>query len=198
MSDLRPFQPRAAHLILACVLATLAFTVADLATKAWALEELSRERVGEPPALCENQGFQRIRSSPIVLVDGYLELQYAENCGAAFGILSDASPGARATIFGVAALGAILVLFWMFASGRGGKFFAYSVPLIVSGAIGNLHDRFQYGYVVDFIRAHWQDAAEWPTFNIADATITIGIVLMLIDGFIDGARARAAGEQPAP
>ena len=57
------------------------------------------------------------------------------------------------------------------------------VPLIVAGAIGNLVDRVRFGYVVDFIRFHLNDQWAYPTFNVADAWITIGDVLILIDGF---------------
>ena len=62
-------------------------------------------------------------------------------------------------------------------------------------------DRLRLGYVVDFIRFHWRRevpflGSEWPTFNIADVTITLGVILLLIDGWIEGreekARERAA------
>jgi signal peptidase II len=55
--------------------------------------------------------------------------------------------------------------------------------LIASGALGNLIDRFRLGYVVDFIRFHLRDAFVWPTFNIADSTITVGVLLLVIEGF---------------
>jgi signal peptidase II len=52
----------------------------------------------------------------------------------------------------------------------------------VSGAVGNLFDRVRHGYVVDFIRFHVHDKFEWPTFNVADITIVIGVGLLLLDG----------------
>ena len=128
-----------------------------------------------------------------VLVDGYLMFRYAENCGAAFGLLRDAPPIARKIVFGIAALAASIVLFLMFVRGRGQQLFAYSVPLIVSGALGNLIDRVRYGYVVDFIRFHLQDGLEWPTFNIADCGITVGVILLVLDGFREG---RAEAKEP--
>jgi signal peptidase II len=166
------------------VAATLALVAADLGSKAWASANLSAERVGEPPPVCEGAGMQRIRTEPVVLIEGYLELSYAENCGAAFGLLRDAPDLLRRAIFGTAALAAAVVLFVMFVQGRGGRFFAWSVPLIVSGAVGNLVDRIRYGYVVDFIRFHLQDRWEYPTFNVADITITVGVALLIIDGFL--------------
>jgi signal peptidase II len=140
-------------------------------------------------------------TDPIVLVDGYFELRYAENCGAAFGLLRDAPPWVRKAIFGGAAILAVVALFWMFITGRGGPLFAASVPFIVSGAIGNLYDRVFFGYVVDFLRFHWETAWSYPTFNVADIAITIGVGLYLIDSLRD-ARAQSAesassSEKPA-
>ena len=57
------------------------------------------------------------------------------------------------------------------------------IAFIASGALGNLVDRVQHVYVVDFIRFHIHDVFEWPTFNVADSTITVGVILLLIDGF---------------
>jgi signal peptidase II len=174
-----------------CAAVTLALLAADLLTKSWAEGDLSTERFGDPPPVCEPDEFgrvtmQRVRTEPLVLVDGYLEFRYAENCGAAFGLLRDAPPIARKVVFGIAAAAASIVLFVMFARGRGQLLFAASVPLIISGALGNLVDRVRYGYVVDFIRFHLQDGWEWPTFNIADCGITVGVILLVLDGFREG------------
>lgn len=172
---------------LAFMLVSLAvYTAADLVSKEWALDNLSRERLGKQPAVCQpdDHGFvrmQRVPTEPKVVIDGYFVFHYAENCGAAFGILRTAPAWMRAGIFGLAALGACVVLTMMFMRGTGGPLFAAAVPLILSGAIGNLSDRFRHGFVVDFIQVdpRW---FEYPTFNVADITITIGVVLLLIDG----------------
>ncbi|MEY4575821.1 MAG: hypothetical protein RL701_524, partial [Pseudomonadota bacterium] len=89
----------------------------------------------------------------------------------------------RLAIFAPAAAAAVLGLLWLYFTGYGGALFGVSVPLIASGALGNLVDRFRFGYVVDFIRFHLQESFVWPTFNIADATITVGVALVLIEGF---------------
>ena len=162
--------------------------VADLGTKEWALDALSTPRTGDLPPLCTADGhgmraMQRLRSDVVVLVGEYLELRYAENCGAAFGFLRTQSQLVRTALFGFAAIAASVVLCWMFVRGRGGPLFAWSVPLVVSGAVGNLVDRVRHGFVVDFIRFHLGDGWEWPTFNVADAAITVGVALLVIDGF---------------
>ncbi len=183
--------PRSRQVILGCLALTAILTAADLGSKQWALSELSRERVGESPPVCEKNelGYvtrQRISTQPKTLIDGALELRYAENCGAAFGMLREAPKVVRKGVFFVAAIAAIGALIFMFVTGRGGKWFAWSVPFIVSGAIGNLVDRVNLGYVVDFIRVYWDPwSFEWPTFNIADSTITVGVVFLLLDGFLD-------------
>ena len=74
---------------------------------------------------------------------------------------------------------------WLYWTGYGGTLFAVSVPLIASGALGNLVDRFRLGYVVDFIRFHVREAFVWPTFNVADITITVGVALLLCLTYVD-------------
>lgn len=194
-----PLTPRAPKLIAICLVAAAALIAADLASKAWAYEELSAERIGEAPPVCQPDeagyiGFQRARSEPVVVVEDFAELRYAENCGAAFGLLRDANPLVRHSVFGLAAIGAILALGWMFVTGRGGPAVAASVPFIISGAVGNLHDRMVYGYVVDFIRVYGTydgEIIEWPTFNVADIAITVGVALLLIDAVQDFKRQKA-------
>ncbi|MEM9863296.1 MAG: signal peptidase II [Myxococcota bacterium] len=196
------FTPRAKGLFALCLVATVALTAFDLWTKDWALANLSADPIGEPPAVCEadERGYtyaQRSATEPMTVVEGNLELRYAENCGAAFGMLRSAPSWVRHGVFGLAAVAATIALLWMFYAGRGGVPFAWAVPFIVSGAIGNLADRVRLGYVVDFIRFYWQDplpllGTQWPTFNVADITISIGVGLLLIDGFLEGRREKAA------
>ena len=172
------------------MVATALLTVADLWSKHWAQAELSRERATPSHGVCEPdpQGYysmQRVRSRSVVLVDGYLEFRYAENCGAAFGMLNESPKWIRIAVFMSAGAVAVGALLFMFIAGTGGKLFAWSVPLIVSGALGNLVDRVRLGYVVDFIRFHLQEGWEWPTFNVADSTITVGVALLLLDGLLN-------------
>lgn len=197
-----PTARRSLRAITLCLVAVVGLTALDLWSKAWALEALSSERPGGAPPVCEPTElghilYQRRRGDAVVLVPGYLELRYAENCGAAFGLMREAEGWVRRTVFGLAAAVASIALLWMFVRGRGGPMFAWSVPFIVSGAVGNLADRARLGYVVDFIRFHIQESWEWPTFNVADAAITVGVVLLLLDGLREGRREKAESN-PAP
>jgi signal peptidase II len=64
-----------------------------------------------------------------------------------------------------------------------------ALSLILAGAIGNVIDRIEHGYVVDFIHVHWGNAY-FPAFNIADAALT---ALMIFDAFLEWRRERAGG-----
>jgi len=187
--------PRSRKALVLCLAAMAVLTTMDLGTKHWALGRLSQASpVGSDP-VCEPDEYgriqpQRAQRPPVVLIDGFLEFRYAENCGAAFGFMRDMPTLVRKGVFYVAAVGAVLLLSWMFIAGRGGALFTISVPLIVAGAIGNFVDRARFGYVVDFVRFHIHDRWAYPTFNVADAWITIGVALILIEGFADGRRER--------
>lgn len=162
------------------------FTWLDLWTKDVAQAALSREPLAPAGDVCvpDDEGrvfMQRVQTVPTVLVPGYLELRYAENCGAAFGVLDRGPAWLRLALFAPAALAATVGLMWLFVTGYGGRLFAWSVPLIASGALGNLVDRLRFGYVVDFIRFHIHDSFAWPTFNVADSTITVGVALLLLE-----------------
>jgi signal peptidase II len=183
--------------LLACIVALVLLAWADIGTKDWALATLSRAPSVDPGPVCvpNPEGvtyFQRLPTAPLVLVSDYLELRYAENCGAAFGVLNQSAPWLRLLLFAPAATAAVLGLLWLYWTGYGGRLFALSVPLIASGALGNLIDRFRLGFVVDFVRFHLKDGFAWPTFNVADVTITVGVGLLLIEGFFSSPKPRDA------
>jgi len=185
--------PRSSKALILCLASVAALTAMDLGSKHWALGRLSQPTsLGSNPVCTPDEHGriqpQRAQRPPVVLIDHYLEFRYAENCGAAFGFMREMPAPLRKGVFYVAAAGAVLLLLWMFMTGRGGRLFALSVPLIIAGAVGNFVDRVRLGYVVDFVRCHINDRWAYPTFNVADAWITIGVALILIEGFVDGHR----------
>jgi signal peptidase II len=213
VTEHKRYERRSTLAIVGLLVAVLLGVVADLATKAWAIDNLSGRRI-TPPAgeVCvpSESGFlqmDRVRQPPVVLVDGFFELRYAENCGAAFGFMNTWSSMAKRLVFIPVALGAVLVLGFMYVTGRGGRFLMAAVPLIIAGAIGNFVDRVRYGYVVDFIRFFgdspgWLEWAlgprwEYPTFNVADIEITLGVAFLLVDGWLEGRRERLAAARVA-
>jgi signal peptidase II len=136
-----------------------------------------------------------------VLIEGYLELHFAANPGAAWNFLAD-KPGWREPILiGIASLAALLLLFLAYRLQPGQRLYAGALALILAGALGNLIDRIRLSYVIDFIYFHVRDAFHWPHFNVADASIVAGAGLWLAYGlrtFLRARRERKAAPSPAP
>jgi lipoprotein signal peptidase len=155
----------------------------DLGSKEWALDRLSRERSGPvPPACTVSHTLTRARKAPIVLIEGHVSLEYTENCGGAFGLLGKSSESLRFPFFvivSIIAVGVIISVYRKLEPGQ--KLLTWALPLVLGGALGNFYDRIVHRYVVDFIKVQWDADLVWPTFNIADAGISVGVVLMLVD-----------------
>lgn len=115
----------------------------------------------------------------ITVVPKYFELRYSENTGSAFGLLRGV-PGARYLFF-VVGLGALVVVGSYLRRARPEqRRLAAELGLLAGGAVGNIIDRVAYGRVTDFVV--WKIGThEWPTFNVADAALVIGIIGLLID-----------------
>jgi signal peptidase II len=135
----------------------------DLGTKALAVEQLTLGR-------------------PLVLIEGMLRLTLVHNTGTAFGLF----PGQRLAFvaFSCVAIMALAVLYRRLH--RPSAVQVMSIALLLGGAIGNLHDRLRFGAVIDFleigVRHHY-----WPVFNVADAAISIGVLLLAL-GMLRGER----------
>jgi|GEM_PF-592322 len=194
------YTRRPPPVLIAGAVAVFALTALDLGTKSWAEENLSRPRRGEAPPVCEPgedgwSEYQRMRDDSVVWVEDWLELEYAENCGAAFSLGHSTPHRVRVTVFSFAAIAAIVVLSFLFASGRGGFWLSIGAPMVVSGALGNLIDRVRYGYVVDFVHFQWPGFFDYPVFNVADIGVVVGVVCLVIDGWRADSKAKLV---PAP
>ena len=112
----------------------------------------------------------------------FFDLTLRYNSGAAFSFLAEAG-GWQRWFFSLIAMAVVVGISWRLAKiGHSHKLEALSLTLIMSGAIGNLYDRLVYGHVIDFIQVHWQSTWYFPAFNVADSAITVGVVLMLVEG----------------
>ena len=125
------------------------------------------------------------------IYDG-VNLTLMHNTGAAFSFLSDAGGWQRWFFVTVGIVISTLIMTTLLRQGTGNGFFKLGLTLILGGAIGNIIDRVSQGYVIDFVDLHWQ-AWHWPAFNVADAGITMGALIILLDVFgsmrtIPGAR----------
>lgn len=115
------------------------------------------------------------------IVDGFWDHHYARNPGAAFSFMADAPETIRKTFFiSMSFLAVIAIGFFIIRTHPEQRRLVVALALVLGGAVGNLIDRVAYGYVIDFIAWHVGDAY-WPTFNIADAVICVGIGLLFIE-----------------
>jgi signal peptidase II len=123
----------------------------------------------------------------------WLDIIRLHNPGAAFSFLAGAG-GWQRWFFIVLALGVSVVLLWWLRGVHEAaeRRLAIALSLILAGAIGNVIDRIEHGYVVDFIHVHW-GSAYFPAFNIADAALTVGAALMIFDAVLEWRRERAGG-----
>ena len=127
----------------------------------------------------------------LTLIAGFFNLSYVRNTGVAFGVFAEAdSPYRVVVLSGFAVAAAVGVTIYSFRSPIRHSILQTGLALIFGGAIGNLYDRLMYGYVVDFLEFHL-DVYYWPTFNIADTAISVGVALLGVEIIRDEIRSRA-------
>ena len=123
-----------------------------------------------------------VYAEPVAVIP-FFNLTLLHNPGAAFSFLSDAG-GWQRWFFAVMAIGvSIGITVWISRLEAKQRWLAIALALVVGGALGNLWDRLYFGYVVDFIQLYYEQWY-WPAFNIADSAISVGAVMLLIDGFL--------------
>ncbi len=112
-------------------------------------------------------------------ITSFFNITKAYNYGAAFSFLDDAGGWQRWLFTGISLVVSIVLSVWLYRMTRHERWLSLSISLILGGAIGNLIDRVWYGYVVDFIQVYW-NTSYFPSFNIADAAISCGTVVLLV------------------
>ena len=128
-------------------------------------------------------------------ITGFFNIVRAHNTGAAFSFLAGAG-GWQRWFFTALALGASAFIIWLLRAHAGQKLFAFSLSMILGGAIGNVIDRVLHGYVVDYLDFHWAVLSpmfyrgHFPAFNLADAAITAGAVGLILDELLRVRRGR--------
>ena len=132
--------------------------VMDLGTKAWVSKLF---RLGESKPVIEN----------------FFHLTLVHNRGAAFGMGNNLS---RAFFIVISLMALVYLMYLYYQLEDKEKFSIWGIGLIMSGALGNLIDRMNHGYVVDFLDV-FVGTRHWPAFNVADAAITVGAILFGID-----------------
>ena len=118
----------------------------------------------------------------IVVIPGFFDITHVRNTGAAFGLFAGATSPYRPILLNAVAFAVfVLVLVYAFRSPVHWKRLQLALAGILGGAVGNLIDRIGSGAVTDFLRLHAADRWEWPSFNVADSAITVGVVLLALD-----------------
>ena len=121
-------------------------------------------------------------------VTSFFNVVRVHNSGAAFSFLAGASGWQRWFFTGIGIVAALFII-WMLRSHAGQKLFSFALACILGGAVGNVIDRSMHGYVVDFLDFHYR-AWHFPSFNVADAAITIGAVCLILDELLRVRRAK--------
>ena len=128
---------------------------------------------------------------PVSIIDGAFNITYVQNTGVAFGILSAFSSPAKVFLLClIAAIAAVVVIAFSFKNSPDNRLLQGALGLILAGALGNLYDRINYGYVIDFLELHAR-GFYWPSFNVADSAISIGVVLLAWEMFRNETPGRA-------
>lgn len=164
------------------VVVTLVNLVADLWSKHWAKSHFDAVKPGG--------------SRQVVVVEDLMNFIFAKNRGGAWGLLQDETEALRRPFFLIVSVAAIVFIVSLYRKlQKGQTALKWGLPLVLGGALGNLVDRIRYGYVVDFIDIYgnlpeWVASLgmkpglrHWPTFNVADISICVGVALMAIDMF---------------
>jgi signal peptidase II len=118
----------------------------------------------------------------IEIIPGYLRLSYVRNSGVAFGLFDGhTSPWKPYVLAAMAVVAVVIIVIYGRRVPMNRALLQSALAVTAGGILGNFIDRIIHGSVVDFIEFHIRDSFHWPTFNIADSAITIGIALLLVD-----------------
>lgn len=159
-----------------------------IAALAFFLDQLAKWVVTVPLSL-ETKPYGSIE------IVSFFNLTWAQNYGISLSMFSDQSPTTRWIIVAVTAIVATAVAIWMAREKAKGDVIA--LALILGGALGNIVDRVRLGYVVDYADLHFGSFRPFMIFNVADACITIGVLLLVARALLLGEKAPAADGQPS-
>jgi len=164
---------------------------ADQVTKLLAVDRLTAalERAGARSLPEKVSAFYRLKhleplaKEPYTVFRPWWRMNYVENPGAAWGMFRGQSPRFRDLFFGVATLAAAGFILWYTRKvGDRQRLLQVALAFVLAGALGNFIDRTARSYVVDFVEWYWWNRPDlrWPTFNVADSLISVGVVLLLL------------------
>lgn len=118
------------------------------------------------------------RKHGVTVIPDFFTLVHHHNPGVTWGFLRDVE-GVRWILVGVTVAACLLILVWLALEYKPGRALLWGFGLVLGGAVGNLVDRVRLGAVIDFLRFEFGEFV-WPSFNIADSTVVIGVILLLV------------------
>lgn len=158
-----------------------ATVVLDQVTKYWARHALVRWIEG------------RAVASPATVIDGYFDFRLSYNTGSAFGLFAGMG-GARVWLSLVGVIACVAIFLVLRKATDQQKWLTSALALVAGGAVGNVIDRALFGKVTDFVV--WKIGRhEWPAFNVADAALVAGVLILFLDIGKDQRRAREESTQ---
>ena len=155
------------------LLLSLAIVVVDQLTKAVATAEL-------------------VLHQPVPVIQGFFNWTLAHNYGVAFSIFNDGPGWQRYGLSAFALAVSTAFTIWLLRLPRHERWSATGLALVIGGAIGNVIDRLRLGYVVDYADLHFGDFRPFMIFNVADACISIGVLLLVARALLLGEKAPSA------
>jgi signal peptidase II len=181
--------PRSKWALLGALFVVL--VVLDQWTKFLAVERLTTvfHQAGDRALVEKLGGFYRYRHLESLATDPYYvyeplwRMNYVENPGAAWGLFRGFSPDFRNAFFTLVSLGAVGFIVHYYRRLRDDqRFLQLALAFVLSGAIGNFIDRLARRYVIDFVEWYWWNRPDvrWPTFNLADSLIVVGVAMLVV------------------
>ena len=147
------------------VLVALAVLAADQLTKFWVTGPLGINHLGDQH-----------------VITSFFQFTYTENIGISLGLLNATNPTGRWMLVALTSAIAAGVAYWI--SKEENRTDQIALGMVLGGALGNILDRVRHGYVVDFLDLHFGDFRPFLVFNVGDAAISIGVVILLLRAFL--------------
>jgi len=117
----------------------------------------------------------------VPVIDGFFNIVYAMNRGSAFSFLHSAPDWFRKPFFFIIPLAAMIFIAYIMIKAQKNKIQFFAFASVLGGALGNFISRLYPGYVIDFLDVRITNTYHWPSFNVADIGITVGLVLVMLD-----------------
>lgn len=170
-----------------------------LAGLIYAIDQWIKRQVAGPWGVAEasrNAGHMGIPDPGVDIGLSFFKLTWTENYGVSLGMLTAQSIEMRYMLVALTSLIALVVFVWIVKYEKA-KLDLAALALVLGGALGNIYDRAKHGYVVDYADFHIGEWRPFLIFNLADAAITIGVLIILARSLFSREKPKSAETGPA-